>query len=162
MKLAGYRPTTKFSIWTFVTNNRRPPLPCAARRESIRAESSYAVKVLFPLTLSSGMERRVSAYRPHSLSSAHHTSNSYSFPRRAGASQFRILLFFLSAQAHTDSFSLLRKLTRRRRLGLSVLRNSLTYAPAKAKVDVGLDPECTRPDWYQRQDTVLLQTSSFP
>ena len=37
-----------------------------------------------------------------------------------------------------------------------VLRNPLTYAPAKAEVNVGLDPERTRPGRYQRQDTVLL------
>jgi len=43
-----------------------------------------------------------------------------------------------------------------------VLKNPLTYAPAKAEVNVGLDPERTRPGWYQWQDTVLLRTSSFP
>jgi len=30
-----------------------------------------------------------------------------------------------------------------------VLRNSLTYTPAEAKVNVGLGPERTHPDHYQ-------------
>jgi len=208
-----------------------PPL-CAARRTSIRAESTYATTVLYPFTLSSGMESRVCAYRSHSLSSARHTSNSCSFPSALRVCQF--LPFFLSAQA--DSFSLSsapRKpipslcLQRRASAYQSVLfvfgapliqfplfslsaarmpipslfpqrvracqfasfvlgaqadpfplssasrkrmpipyffalRNPLTYAPAEAKVNVGLGPERTCPDRYQRQDTVLLRTTSFP
>jgi len=34
-----------------------------------------------------------------------------------------------------------------------VLRNPLTYAPAKAEVNVGLGPERTHPDRSQQQDT---------
>jgi len=69
---------------------------------SIRVESTYATTVLYPLTLSSGIESRVSTYRSHSLSSAYHTFNSCSFPSVVRACQF--LLFFLSVQA--DSFTL--------------------------------------------------------
>jgi len=43
-----------------------------------------------------------------------------------------------------------------------VLRNSLTYAPAEAKVSVGLGPEHTRPDWYQRQDTAAAANLVVP
>ena len=43
-----------------------------------------------------------------------------------------------------------------------VLRNPLTYAPAKAKVNVGLGPERTRPDQYQRQDTAAAANLVIP
>jgi len=76
---------------------------------SIRAESTYATTLLYPSTLSSGMESRVSANRSHSLSSARHTSNSCSFPPVLCAYQF--LLFFLSTLA--DSFSLYSALCKR-------------------------------------------------
>ena len=78
-----------------------PPL-CTVRRTSIRVESTYATAVLYPLTLSSGMESHVSVYRSHSLSSVHHTSNFCSFCTVLCACQF--LFFFLNEQA--DSFSL--------------------------------------------------------
>ena len=45
---------------------------------------------------------------------------------------------------------------------LSVLRNSLTYAPAKANVNVGLGPERTRPDRCQRQDTAAAANLVVP
>ena len=43
-----------------------------------------------------------------------------------------------------------------------VLSNSLTYAPAKATVNVDLGPERTRPDWYQRQDTAAAANLVIP
>jgi len=36
------------------------------------------------------------------------------------------------------------------------------YAPAKAKVNVGLDPDCTRSDWYQQQDTAAAANLVVP
>jgi len=36
------------------------------------------------------------------------------------------------------------------------------YAPAEAKVNVGLGPERTRPDWYQRQDTAAAANLIVP
>jgi len=36
------------------------------------------------------------------------------------------------------------------------------YAPAKAKVNVGLGLEHTYSDQYRQQDMALLQTLSFP
>ena len=72
-----------------------------------------------------------------------------------------VLFVFGTAQAHTNSFpSSVR--TSAYRSVLFVFGNSLTYVPAKAKVNVGLDPERAHPGQYQRQDTVLLQSSSFP
>ena len=43
-----------------------------------------------------------------------------------------------------------------------VLRNSLTYTPAEAKVNVGLGPERTHPDHYQRQDTAAAANLVIP
>jgi len=81
------------------------------------------------------------------------------FPQHAHTCQFASLV--LGAQA--DPFPLSSALRKRIPiLYFFVLRNPLTYAPAEAKVNVGLGPERTRPDRYQRQDMVLLRTSSFP
>jgi len=67
-------------------------------------------------------------------------------PQRAS----RFLLFvFSAAQAHTNPYSLSLAHERMPIPYFFVLRNSLTYAPAEAKVSVGLGPERTRPDRYQ-------------
>jgi len=86
------------------------------RQRSIRAEPSCTATVLYPLTLSSGMESRVSAYRSHSLSLTRHTSNSCSFflsaarmpiPSLLSQRTGRFLLFvFSAAQGHTNPYSL--------------------------------------------------------
>ena len=77
---------------------------CAARRTFIRAESSYAIAVLCPLTLSSGMEGRVSVDRfTLFVLGASHIQFRALFPQRASAYQF--LLFFLSACGPANSIS---------------------------------------------------------
>jgi len=77
---------------------------CAVRRTFIRAESSYAIAVLCPLTLSSGMEGRVSVDRSTLfVLSAPHIQFRALFPQRASAYQF--LLFFLSACTPANSIS---------------------------------------------------------
>ena len=105
---------------------------------------------------------------------------------RQCASACQPVLFVLSAQAHFDpySFSSARKrlpilslFPQRQCLPictlcpqhasayqsvLFVLRNPLTYVPAKALVNMGLGPECTRPDRYQRQDTVAAANLVIP
>jgi len=97
------------------------PLFCAARWPAIRAQSLCAAVVLYPLTLSSGMERRVSAYRSVlfvlSAAQAHANSSSlFSAPRK------RMPIHLLYPQRRASAY----------RSVLFVLRNSLTCAPAIA------------------------------
>jgi len=117
------------------------------------------------------MERRISAYGSHSLFSVRHISHSCCFSSALRACPFRILcsrranvyqfLLFssvrtslsLGAQAHIDPYPFS---SARKRIPVPyffVLQNSLTYAPAKAKMNVGRGPKRTCPDRYQRQDT---------
>jgi hypothetical protein len=76
------------------------PLLCAARRTFIRAESPCTVAGLYPLTLSSGMERRVRAYRSALFVLGAPHIQSMLFPQRASA------YLFLSAQAPIGPYSL--------------------------------------------------------
>jgi len=75
---------------------------CTARQTFIRAESSYAIAVLCLLTLSSGMEGRVSIDRSTLfVLDASHIQFRALFPQ--GPSAYQFLLFFLSACAPANS-----------------------------------------------------------
>ena len=105
------------------------------------------------------LRRRASAYQSVSfVFGASHPIPAL-FPQHAHTCQFASLVL----GAHANPFPLSSALRKRMPIPyFFVLRNPLTYAPAEAKVNVGLGPERTRPDRYQRQDMVLLRTSSFP
>ena len=87
-------------------------------------------------------------------------------PWRANAYQFLLFCsartFFLGAQAHIDPYPLS---LARKRIAVPyyfVIWNPLTYAPAKAKVNVGRGPVRTRPDRYERQDTAAAANLVVP
>ena len=99
---------------------------------------------------------------PYPLSSARERKPIPYFFVLGARAQADSVVFVFGARAQADSV-LLRPQRKREPIPyFFVLGNSLTYAPAKAEVNVGLGPERTRPGRYQRQDMVLLQTSSFP
>ena len=135
--------------------------PFARRAECfIRAESSYVIAVLCPLTWSSGMEGRVSADRsvlfvrgaPHIhfhalfLSAQAHT-NSCSFPRRASAYQF-LLLVFGTAQAHADPISF-------------VFGAAQAHADAVLPLSSGIHSRTHQPRWtWAEAQSVLVLTGT--